>query len=156
MSVFFISILILFGILLIVLEILIVPGFIVGLLGAVFILLGIGWTWQMAGSTAGISVALGSMVLTALAVWSALRTGFWSKFSLQDQLKGRMNVIDESQVKPGDKGAAVSSLRPMGTVRVNGQRYEASAEGDMIPPNYPVIVVKIDGYKLIVRADRDR
>jgi membrane-bound ClpP family serine protease len=156
MSIFFIIILILFGILLIVLEILIVPGFIVGLLGAVFVLLGIGWTWQMAGSTAGISVALGSIALTALAVWSALRTGFWSRFSLQDQLKGKMNVIDETQVQPGDKGAAVSSLRPMGTVRVNGRKFEASSDGEMIPPNYPVIVVKIEGYKLIVKPDRDR
>lgn len=156
MAAFCISILILFGIVLIVLEILIIPGFIVGILGGVFIILGVGWTWQLAGSQAGIFVALGSIVLTGLAVWSALRTGFWSRFSLQDQLKGKMNVIDESRVKPGDRGAAISSLRPMGTVRVNGQKFEAGAEGEMIPPNYPIIVVKIEGYKLIVKADRDR
>ena len=44
MTIFFISVLILFGILLIVLEILALPGFIVGLLGAVFVVMGIGWT----------------------------------------------------------------------------------------------------------------
>lgn len=151
MSIFFISVLILFGILLIVLEILVVPGFVVGLLGAAFVIMGIGWTWQVYGSGTGMLVTLLSFFLTALSVWSALRTGFWKRFSLQDQLKGRMNEIDPDTVKEGDRGAAVSSLRPMGTVKVNGQRFEASTEGEMVPPNYPVTVIRVDGNKLIVK-----
>ncbi|MBL7923738.1 MAG: hypothetical protein JNL88_06035 [Bacteroidia bacterium] len=151
MSIFFISVLILFGILLIVLEILVVPGFVVGLLGAAFVIMGIGWTWQVYGSGTGMLVTLLSFFLTALSVWSALRTGFWKRFSLQDQLKGRMNEIDPETVKEGDRGAAVSSLRPMGTVKVNGQRFEASTEGEMVPPNYPVTVIRVDGNKLIVK-----
>ncbi|MBK9399381.1 MAG: NfeD family protein [Bacteroidetes bacterium] len=153
MSIFFISVLILFGILLIVLEILIVPGFIVGIAGAVFVVMGIGWTWQVYGSTAGIIVALISIFVTGLSIWSALRTSFWKKFSLRDKLEGRMNVIDESRVKAGDRGEAVSSLRPMGTVRVNGERYEAATEGRMVPPNYPIIVIRVEGNKLIVKPN---
>jgi len=153
MSIFFISILIIFGILLIVLEILIVPGFIVGIAGAVFVVMGIGWAWQVYGSTVGIMVALGSVFITGLSIWSALRTSFWKKFSLNDKLEGKMNVIDGSLVKAGDRGEAVSSLRPMGTVRVNGERYEATTEGKMIPPNYPIIVIRVEGNKLIVKPN---
>ncbi len=153
MSVFFIAVLILFGVLLIVLEILIVPGFIVGIAGAVFVVMGIGWTWNVYGASAGIAAGIASVLLAALAIWSALRTSFWRRFSLQDKLEGKMNVIDENLVKPGDHGEAVSSLRPMGTVRVNGIRYEGATEGQMVPPNYPVIVQRIEGNKLIVKPD---
>lgn len=153
MSIFFIAVLILFGILLIVLEILIVPGFIVGIAGGIFVIMGIGWAWQVYGSTSGMITAAVALFLIALSIWSALRTGFWKRFSLQNKLEGKMNVIDETLVHVGDRGAAISSLRPMGTIRVNGHRFEASTEGQMVPPNYPVTVLRIEGNKLIVKAD---
>jgi membrane-bound serine protease (ClpP class) len=153
MTILFISVLILFGIFLIAMEILIVPGFIVGVLGGVFVIMGIGWTWQVYGATAGTIVGLSSLLLTALTIWSALSTGFWKYFSLQGQLKGRANEIDTDSIKAGDHGAALSSLRPMGTIRVNGKRFEASSETGMIPVNYPIIVVRIEDNKIIVRAD---
>ena len=153
MSIVFICVLILFGVLLITVEILIVPGLIVGILGGIFVIMGIGWTWQVYGSTAGTIVAFIAVLLTALAIWSALRTGFWDRFSLQSQLKGRVNEIDLDTIKEGDHGAALSSLRPMGTIRVNGKRFEASSETGMIPVNFPIIVVRIEDNKIFVRAD---
>lgn len=153
MSIVFISVLILFGIFLIAIEILIVPGFIVGVLGGIFVIMGIGWSWQVYGSTVGSIVALSSVFLTALTIWSVFRTGFWNRFSLQGQLKGRVNEIDTTAIKEGDHGAALSSLRPMGTIRVNGKRFEASSETGMIPVNFPIIVVRIEDNKIIVRAD---
>ena len=134
MTIFFISVLILFGILLIVLEILALPGFIVGLLGAVFVVMGIGWTWQVYGSDIGLLTGIITLAITGVSIWSAFRTGFWQRFSLQEKLEGRMNEIDPTSVHVGDRGAAVSSLRPMGTVKVNGQKYQASTEGELVPP----------------------
>lgn len=153
MTAFFIAILILFGILMIVSEILFVPGLIVGILGGTFILMAIGWTWQVYGATAGMITGVCSIFLTLLSIWAAFKTGFWQKFSLQDKLEGRMNVIDELDVKAGDKGAAVSSLRPMGTVKVNGKKFQASTEGVMVPPNFPVTVLRVEADKIIVSPD---
>lgn len=154
MTIFFIAVLIFFGILMIVAEILFVPGLIVGLLGGLFIIMGIGWTWQVYGATAGMITAGISLIITVTSIWAAFKTGFWQKFSLQGKLEGRMNVIDQNDVQTGDRGAAVSSLRPMGTVKVNGKRFQASTEGEMVPPNYPVIVVRVDPDKLIVSPIR--
>ena len=153
MSIVFICVLILFGVLLITVEILIVPGLIVGILGGIFVIMGIGWAWQVYGSDAGTIVAISSILLTAVAIWSAVRTGFWDRFSLQSQLKGRVNEIDLDTIKEGDHGAALSSLRPMGTIRVKGKRFEASSETGMIPVNFPIIVVRIEDNKIFVRAD---
>ncbi|MBP7167297.1 MAG: hypothetical protein KBB64_06530 [Bacteroidia bacterium] len=151
MTIFFISVLILFGILLIVLEILALPGFIVGLLGAVFVVMGIGWTWQVYGSDIGLLTGIITLAITGVSIWSAFRTGFWQRFSLQEKLEGRMNEIDPTSVHVGDRGAAVSSLRPMGTVKVNGQKYQASTEGELVPPNYPVTIIRVETDRLIVR-----
>jgi membrane-bound ClpP family serine protease len=151
MTIFFIVILILFGITLIVLEVLLLPGLIAGILGAIFLLMGIAWTWQIYGSAPAFYTAIAAGVLLGISLVLSLRSGIWGRFSLKDKLEGKMNQIDPEKVKAGDRGAAISSLRPMGTVRVNGERYEAQSESVLIPPNYPVEVVRIDGYKLIVK-----
>ncbi len=154
MTIFFIAVLLLFGLLLLVLEILVLPGLIAGILGAVFLVMGIGWTWQVYGADYALLTAVITVLIGALAIWSALKTGFWARFSLQDQLNGKMNEIDLEKISVGDRGAAVSSLRPMGTVRINGIKMEATSEGEMIPPNYPVQVVKIESNKVFVAPVR--
>lgn len=151
MTIFFIAILLLFGITLIVLEVLVLPGLVAGILGGVFMLMGIAWTWQIYGLNTAIIVGTTSVILLLASLFFSLRSGIWGRFSLKDKLEGKMNVIDPEKIKVGDKGAAISSLRPMGTVRINGERYEALSEGVLIPPNYPVEVVRIEGYKIIVK-----
>lgn len=152
MSAFFIAILILFGIILIVLEVLIVPGFIAGIIGAFFMAMGIGWAYQLYGATAGTWVGVASLTLCGFSVWMAFRTRVWQRFSLKTSLEGRTNEVDPQTVQPGDRGAAVSSLRPMGKVRVNGKYFEATTEGELLPANYPVIVVRVEPNKIVVKA----
>jgi membrane-bound ClpP family serine protease len=152
MAIFFILVLIFFGIALIVLEILIVPGLIVGIAGGIFMFMGIMWAWQVYGNTVGIIVGISSLVVLAISIYLALKSGFWQRFSLKDKLDGKVNVILTEQLSVGDFGDAVSSLRPMGTVRVNGQQFEATSEGQMIPPNYPIEIVRIEENKVFVKA----
>jgi len=152
MAIFFILVLIFFGIALIVLEILIVPGLIVGIAGGVFMFMGIMWAWQVYGNTGGIIVGISSLVVLTISIYLALKSGFWQRFSLKDKLDGKVNVILTENLNVGDFGAAVSSLRPMGTVKVNGQQFEATSEGQMIPPNYPIEIVRIEENKVFVKA----
>ena len=152
MAIFFILVLIFFGIALIVLEILIVPGLIVGIAGGVFMFMGIMWAWQVYGNTGGIIVGISSLVVLTISIYLALKSGFCQRFSLKDKLDGKVNVILTENLNVGDFGAAVSSLRPMGTVKVNGQQFEATSEGQMIPPNYPIEIVRIEENKVFVKA----
>jgi membrane-bound ClpP family serine protease len=150
MSLVFIGILILFGIILIVLEILIIPGFIVGIIGGIFILSGLLWTASVLGNQAAIITGIVTLLLLGVCILLAFKTGVWKKFSLQIKLEGRVNEIDTSTIKIGDSGVAVSSLRPMGTIRVNGIKFQASTEGRIVPPNFPVLIVRIEGDRVIV------
>ena len=154
MSIFFIAVLIFFGIALIVLEILIVPGLIVGIVGGIFMCMGLVWTWQVFGPTVTVAVGVFAILLLVVSVYLALKTGFWKRFSLKETNKGRVNEIDTGAVLPGDTGYAISSLRPMGSVKINGIKFEASSEGELIPPNYPVEVIRIEPGKLIVKPKK--
>jgi membrane-bound ClpP family serine protease len=151
MSIFFIVILILFGLSLVVLELIIVPGLIVGLAGGLFLLIAILWSWQIYGSTAGLITSVIVITLLVVSIYSALKSNFWKRFSLKNKIDGKMNVIEAGEISIGDIGNAVSSLRPMGTVRINGKHYEAICEGQVIPPNFPIIVTRVEQNKLIVK-----
>jgi membrane-bound serine protease (ClpP class) len=155
MSIFFILILIFFGIALIVLEILIVPGLVVGIAGAIFMLMGILWSWQIFGHSTGIAVGITSMILLAVTLYLATKSAFWKRFSLKGHSEGRMNEIEAGAVLPGDSGHAISSLRPMGSVRINGKKFEATSEGELIPANYPVTVIRVEPGRIVVKPKMD-
>jgi len=151
MSIFFIAILLLFGITLIVLEILIVPGLIVGLVGGIFMCMGIIWTWQVFGPTVTVIVGIIALIALAVALYLALKTGFWKRFSLKEINNGRVNEIETGAIMPGDIGYAISSMRPMGNVKINGRKFEAISEGQLIPPNFPIEVIVVEPGRIIVK-----
>lgn len=52
----------------------------------------------------------------------------------------------------GAQGVAVSYLRPVGTVKINGQRIDAMAESGVIEPGTPVVVADVYDNQVKVRA----
>ncbi len=54
----------------------------------------------------------------------------------------------------GRTGTAESDLRPSGTARFDGERRSVVAESGMIAAGSPVTVVAVEGYRIVVRAQR--
>jgi membrane-bound ClpP family serine protease len=52
----------------------------------------------------------------------------------------------------GAQGAAVTPLRPVGTVRINGQRIDAMAESGVIDAGTPIVVTDVYDNQIKVRA----
>ncbi len=52
----------------------------------------------------------------------------------------------------GATGVAMTDLRPVGTVRIEGERVEALAEGGMIPAGEDVRITAVEGNRIRVRA----
>ena len=48
-------------------------------------------------------------------------------------------------------GIALSTLRPAGIAQFGSKRLDVVAEGEFIEPNSPIKVIKVEGYKIIVR-----
>ncbi|MEO5569779.1 MAG: NfeD family protein [Bacteroidia bacterium] len=147
-----IVLLILIGIVLIVLEILILPGLISGIIGGILIVTGIAWMYKTQGSIIGNYTALSTAALTLAAIIYSLKSKAWQRFGLKDSLKGKTNEVDQFDLKEGDEGIAVSALRPMGTVMVSEKRIEAQTNGELIQANTPVTILKILTNKIIVKS----
>lgn len=57
----------------------------------------------------------------------------------------------ETRALIGATGRAVSDLRPGGIADVEGDRVDVVTEGDYIPAGTPVVVIRDDGYRRVVR-----
>ncbi|MCC6384337.1 MAG: hypothetical protein LC117_11380 [Bacteroidia bacterium] len=150
MAALYIVLLIAIGLVLLILEILILPGFIAGVIGGIFITAGVLATYAEYGSVTGHMVALASVLLSIGLIVYFLRSKSWKKFGLKTQLEGRTNEVDKLPIKEGDTGITVSALRPMGTVLIHNQRVEAQTNGEMLAERKKVRVISVLPNKVIV------
>lgn len=151
MSLTFLALIILLGIVLLVLEIIVLPGLIAGITGLILILLPLGWIYVDYGSTVGnISFAI-TLVVTIAAVYFSFKSKAWNRFGLKSSIDSKVNDITELNVQAGDQGVCISALRPSGTVEINGQRIEAASVGNIIDPGTTVVVVEVYASKVMVK-----
>ena len=143
--------LILVGIILILIEIFITPGIIVGTIG--FILLGIGvyGGYSTLGQSTGNVILLSTSVFVAIALYFSFRDGAWNRFASTDTIIGKANNLDQINVNVGDKGITISALRPTGTASINDQKVEVIADGDFIPANQAIEVIQRIDHKIFIQ-----
>ena len=140
--------LILAGIILILAELLLIPG--VGVAGILGVLSICGASWYAFAVLGPLTGAIVTVFNVALAVLTcfALRSRTWKKFELN-------TVIGKNEAAPdvnaGDRGKAVTRLAPMGTVRINEARMEATALEGMIDAGTEIEVAHIEKNKIYVR-----
>jgi membrane-bound ClpP family serine protease len=60
-------------------------------------------------------------------------------------------IYPTDTLKIGDKGNTISRLNPIGNIRVNDQKFEASSIGDFIDANTPIEITNIEGNKVTVK-----
>ncbi|MBM7554753.1 NfeD family protein [Thalassobacillus pellis] len=82
------------------------------------------------------------------------RREMWTKIALIDQLSSEagyntMNEHYKSLI--GKKGTALTDMRPVGTVRVDGKEYSAVTNGQWIQQGTSIFVESVDGTKILIR-----
>jgi membrane-bound ClpP family serine protease len=144
--------LIIIGIIFLLLEILVVPGTtLVGLAGAGLMVGGIVTAFSTYGVQAGVLTLAGSLVLSVLAIAMALKSNTWRKAMLGTEIDGRVNVVEPDKVVAGDEGLAITRLNPMGKAMIKDDFYEVTSKDNLISENTPIVVVKVEGNKIIVK-----
>lgn len=147
-----ILILILVGFLFLLLEILVLPGTnIAGILGFVLIAIGIWQSFSVYGNRAGLITLIAAVILTVVFLAIALKSKTWNRFTLKSEIDGKVNVVDEINVKKGDEGITVSRLAPAGKALINNNYFEVHTVGGFVDQNTPVIVTKVEFNKIIVK-----
>lgn len=140
------------GLLLMLLEILVVPGATVfGVLG--FVLMGVS-IWQAYaahGTPEGHYFLFGAILFTILLLYFSLKSKTWRKAMLGSEVKSKVNVIDVDKVKPGDEGKTISRLVPAGKAIINEDYYEVHSLGEFIEPEVPIEVIRVEFSRIIVK-----
>ena len=147
-------ILIIVGLLLLLVETLLIPGFAVtGILGIASLAAACYLAFTRIGTTAGVICVIVCILLaTLLLVW-LLRSSTWKKATLNTNIDAKVDVnADKKGIAVGQQGTTVTRLAPMGMVRFeNGTKVEVNSADGFIDPGQKVVVDSIDGEKIFIK-----
>ena len=151
MEMFYIVLLVFFGLLFLVAELVLLPGVSIG---AVLALVCYGRSVYLAfrdfGPVTGTVVIL---VLSVIASVVSLRAKTWQRFSLKQEIRSSsMPVIPAEELQVGDRGVTLSRLSPMGKVEIGGRTYEAKSQGAYVDQQRDVEVVGFENFSVIVKT----
>jgi membrane-bound serine protease (ClpP class) len=150
-------ILVCLGIFMLALEV-ILPGGILGICGGLCLVGAMIMTFLVdeldpygMGARLAIAGVIGAGSMTLLVLWmkNFHRMPFISHYIL-DAKAGESPRAESNLL--GLTGVARSDLRPTGTAMIDGKRLEVVAEAGLIAHGSPVTVVKVDGFRIVVRA----
>jgi membrane-bound ClpP family serine protease len=143
--------LIFFGLALIVVEIIFVPGTtLVGVLGFVFLILGIGMSFKYYGSETGWVTVGCTAVASGVLMYYSFSSNVWGKFSLKSTNSSRVNEGELDQLQIGAEGKTVSALRPIGKAELNNKTFEVKTLGEYLDAGKPIRIIKIVSNQIIV------
>jgi membrane-bound ClpP family serine protease len=144
--------LIVVGIVFLLLEILVVPGAtVVGLVGLGMLIGGVVVAFNAYGTQVGVMTLVGTLILSLSSIALALKSNTWKKAMLGSELTGRVNEFEADKVVAGDEGVTVTRLNPMGKAMIKDDYYEVRSNDNLIGENTPVVVIKVEGNKIIVK-----
>ena len=152
------------GLLLILLEALVIPGFgVAGLSGIGLLVYGLYLLLLpdvpvsdeiMGQAMDGFLIGLvGSIIGLVLLLKFMVKTKFWEQLTAPDSQKkedGYSNSFGWESLE-GEEGYADTDLHPSGWMRANGQRLFVVSEGEFISKGKKIIILSVDGNRVLVR-----
>jgi membrane-bound serine protease (ClpP class) len=162
------------GVGLLAVELFVTPGF--GVVGAAGIMAIIG-SLVLALTALPVDVSFQTGVLTSSILRVLLSMGivlilFFAAFAILPRTKmrnvlildaaikgtssgGREGVAISEVIESGESGVAESFLRPAGIARFGSRRIDVMSEGDFIDRGEKVIIVRVEGNRVIVRKEQE-
>lgn len=144
--------LILTGFILLLLEIMVIPGTtIVGIIGFLLLAAGIWVTFDQFGVNMGL-IAIGSTLAASVLIFMFIfKSNTWKKLMLKENIESKVEAFDKYEPEVGEEGVAISRLAPMGKIVVNGHEFEAKAQSSFIDEKSVVEIIGVESNKVIVK-----
>lgn len=146
------------GLLLLLAEVFLIPGFgLAGIGGVAAILASIFLTFgNIVQATYSILIALGlSIAGFFLLIRFIPSTRAWRKFILftkQEKELGYTVGTKDLKRLTGKEGIAITPLRPSGIVEANGKKLNALTRGEYVNSNTKIKIISVEGNKIVVEA----
>jgi len=83
----------------------------------------------------------------------------WSKITLRDRLTeedGYSTMNKDYKALIGKTGETLTTLRPIGTIEIDGREYSAISNAQWIDKGSTVEVIKVDGTRILVKLTEKR
>ncbi|HPV88367.1 MAG TPA: NfeD family protein [Bacteroidales bacterium] len=144
--------LIIIGLLLLIAEMVILPGFgIAGILGLASFIGAIVAAFVQFGNTVGFLFLFGSLILCGVLVFFALRSKTWRKITLKHNIEEKAIPSPEDKgITVGMEGISLTRLNPAGNGRFGNITVEVRSSQGLIQPKTPIRVVYIEGLSIFV------
>lgn len=152
MEILILSSLLITGLILLLVEILFIPGTtVVGVLGFLVGLAGLAYAFLTFDYSLAMGISGVAVILNFAAVWYGFNSGVWKKFSLKSSLSGGAFDGRTSGLQVGMSGKTVSDIKPFGKALFRDELYEVKSESGFIEVGKTVEIVKIENNKIIVK-----
>lgn len=147
--------LIIFGFILILIEIFLVPGFnIFGIFGFVMVVMGIVVAYSKLDSRIANFLLIFSIILSVLLIRMVVKSKSWKRMVLdanQKKTEGFHASADNLVSLLGKQGITLSKLRPAGVALVEEEKVDVVTEGNFIEENKPIKIILVEGNRVVVR-----
>jgi len=142
------------GIILIAAEV-IVPGGILGSIGAILFFVGCVLAFLEYGNWVGLAAIIAAMTIGGLAIflefWILPKTKIGKRAFLTAEVTGVSSAFGKEALDlVGKTAEALTMLSPSGYIQVDGQRYEAFCQSGQAPAGAALHVIGADNFRLIV------
>ncbi|GHU09640.1 hypothetical protein FACS189431_8010 [Alphaproteobacteria bacterium] len=101
-------------------------------------------------TTIGHITLISSTVAFGIAFAWLLRSKSFSKVALNTDIDSKLTSSRDLGIQPGDEGISLSRLAPIGKAKFNDIVVEAKSIGDFIDENTLIVVLRVDGYNVVV------
>ena len=140
------------GLLLIVIEIVFIPGTtIVGIFGGLLSGYSVVKAYTAYGVETGHLFLLANVVGGAIILIVCFRSGVWSKFANNSVSEGKAIEDLDQELSVGDEGTTLSDLRPIGKAEFKDKIYEVQTLGAFCAHPSKIIIIDISRHKIIVQ-----
>ncbi|MDO4758418.1 MAG: NfeD family protein [Rikenellaceae bacterium] len=147
----YIILLLIFGVLFLIAELVLLPGLSVGALlamvcygSAIYLAFG-------QSATVGIVIVVVAVLSAIAASVFSLRAKTWQRFALKQEIRSKSMPQPADELEVGARGLTLSRLSPMGKVSIAGKIYEAKSLDAYIDPKQEVEVVGFENFSIIVK-----
>ena len=138
------------GMVLLIAEVAIIPGFgVAGVSAAALIVGGVVFAWTKFGAAAGMGSLLLSGAATAAVLIIAPKTRAGRSLVLSAVPK-KSAVAERAALLLGAEGIAITALRPAGVVEIGNRRVDVVTDGVFVDAGRPVRVVTVEGTRVVV------
>lgn len=94
---------------------------------------------------------VGVPLLLKAAFWALPRLPFGRGMMLPAPPPSPTTAVERADHLAGAQGVAETDLRPSGTARFGDERRSVVAEAGLVEAGTPVVVVAVEGYRIVVR-----